>query len=348
MGQKQTQIRTPPSNTSSTLGEFDLIERFFKQRSVDHPNSAIELGIGDDCALINPSNNQQIAISTDMLVEGRHFLLGADPYLLGRKCLAVNLSDLAAMGASPVGFTLAIAMPEVKVDWLESFANGLWDIANEHDCQLIGGDTTAGPLTISITIFGYVPKDQSLGRHKAQVGDDIWISHQVGDARLSLGALRQEWALSAEEFSAVSQRMHNPTPRTELGKNLVGLAHAAIDISDGLLGDLNHILQQSSVSADILIDQVPGSKTLNSKSIELQRLCKLTGGDDYELCFTAPKDKFSQLEDLSSRLGLTLTKIGSIIEQAPTQRLIRLIDNNGQELSSSLSEQYLKSFDHFK
>jgi thiamine-monophosphate kinase len=343
MSQKQTQIRT---SSSSKVGEFDLIERFFKQRSVDHPNPAIALGIGDDCALINPGNHQQVAISTDMLVEGRHFLAGADPYLLGRKCLAVNLSDLAAMGASPVGFTLAIAMPEVKVDWLESFSNGLWEMANEHDCQLIGGDTTAGPLTISITIFGHIPKDQSLSRLKAEVGDDVWVSHQVGDARLSLGAWRQEWALSEEEFSAVSQRMHNPTPRIELGKHLIGIANAAIDISDGLLGDLSHILRQSSVSADILIDQVPGSKILKSKSIELQRLCKLTGGDDYELCFTAPKDRSSQLEALSSRLGLTLTKIGSITKQS--ERLIRLIDGNGQELSSSLSEQYLKSFDHFK
>jgi thiamine-monophosphate kinase len=219
-------------------------------------------------------------------------------------------------------------------------------MANEHDCQLIGGDTTAGPLTISITIFGQVPKDKSLGRNKAQVGDDIWVSHQVGDARLSLGALRQEWALSSEEFSAVSQRMHNPTPRTELGQSLVGIAHAAIDISDGLLGDLSHILRQSSVRADILIDQVPGSKILNGKSIELQRLCKLTGGDDYELCFTAPKNKSSQLEELSASLGLALTKIGSITTQA--ERLIRLIDGHDQELSSSLSEQYLKSFDHFK
>ncbi len=346
MSQKQTQMRTSSSGTSSTPGEFDLIERFFKQRSIDHPNSAIALSIGDDCALINPSNHQQMAISTDMLVEGRHFLVGADPYLLGRKCLAVNLSDLAAMGASPVAFTLAIAMPEVKVDWLESFSNGLWEMANEHDCQLIGGDTTAGPLTISITIFGHIPKDQCLARHKAEVGDDIWVSHQVGDARLSLGALRQEWALSDEEFSAVNKRMHNPSPRTELGKNLLGIANAAIDISDGLLGDLSHILKQSSVSADILIDQVPGSKTLNSKSIELQRLCKLSGGDDYELCFTAPKEKFSQLEALSSRLGLALTKIGSITKQS--ERLVRLIDNGGQELSSSLSEQYLKSFDQFK
>ena len=250
------------------------------------------------------------------------------------------------MGASPLGFTLAIAMSEVKVDWLESFSNGLWDIANEHDCQLIGGDTTAGPLTISITIFGQVSKDKSLSRNKAQVSDDIWISHQVGDARLSLGALRQEWALSTEEFSEVSQRIHNPIPRIELGQHLIGLAHAAIDISDGLLGDLSHILRQSSVSADILIDQVPGSKILNSQSIELQRLCKLTGGDDYELCFTAAKEKSSQIEALSSRLGLKLTKIGSITER--TEKLIRLIDGQGQELSSSLSEQYLKSFDHFK
>ena len=334
------------TSPSGRPGEFDLIERFFKQRAVKHPNSGIALGIGDDCALINPSNHQQIAISTDMLVEGRHFLVGADPYLLGRKCLAVNLSDLAAMGASPIGFTLSIAMPEVKVDWLETFSNGLWDVANEHDCQLIGGDTTAGPLTISITIFGQVSQDKALGRNKAQVGDDIWVSHEVGDARLSLGALRQEWALSIEEFAKVSQRMHNPTPRTELGQHLIGLAHAAIDISDGLLGDLSHILRQSSVSADILIDQVPGSKILNSKSIELQRLCKLTGGDDYELCFTAAKEKSSQIEALASRLGLALTKIGSITER--TEKLIRLIDGQGQELSSSLSEQYLKSFDHFK
>jgi thiamine-monophosphate kinase len=185
-----------------------------------------------------------------------------------------------------------------------------------------------------------------LSRNKAQVGDDIWVSNEVGDARLSLGALRQEWSLSTEEFAAVSQRMHNPTPRTELGQSLVGIAHAAIDISDGLLGDLSHILRQSSVSADILIDQVPGSKSLNGKSIELQRLCQLTGGDDYELCFTAAKEKSAQIEELASRLGLALTKIGSITER--TERLVRLIDGNNQELSSSLSEQYLKSFDHFK
>lgn len=347
MGQKETPHNSSsPSSANGTPGEFDLIERFFKQRSVNRPNPAIALGIGDDCALLNPGHDQQIAISTDMLVEGRHFLVGADPYLLGRKCLAVNLSDLAAMGATPLGFTLAIAMPAVKVDWLECFSNGLWDMANEHDCQLIGGDTTAGPLTISITIFGHLPKDQSLRRSNALVGDDIWVSHEVGDARLSLGALRQEWALSDEELSTVSQRMHNPTPRAKLGQHLIGLAHAAIDISDGLLGDLSHILRQSSVGADILIDQVPGSKTLKNKSIELQRLCQLTGGDDYELCFTAPKEKSSQLEELSSRLGIKLTKIGSI--KPPAEQLIRLIDGFGQELPCPLSEQYLKSFDHFK
>ncbi len=342
------------TNSAKPLGEFDLIERFFKNRANQelkkHPE--VLLGIGDDCALIaqeqsiGSNNLKDLAISTDMLVEGRHFLPNADPYLLGHKCLAVNLSDLAAMGARPLGFTLAIAMPEVKASWLEAFSNGLFDLANQHQCPLIGGDTTAGPLTISITVFGRVSGAAALSRNKAQVGDDIWVSHQVGDARLALGALSLEWPLSADELNAVSPRMHAPTPRVELGQKLLGIAHAAIDISDGLLGDLSHILNQSNVSAEVLIDQVPGSEVLNSKSLELQRLCKLTGGDDYELCFTASPEKSAAINALSTELGLALTKIGKITSSST--QLIALIDGDGHPLPPNLSAQYLKSFDHFK
>jgi thiamine-monophosphate kinase len=342
------------TNSAKPLGEFDLIERFFKNRANQelkkHPE--VLLGIGDDCALIaqeqsiGSNNLKDLAISTDMLVEGRHFLPNADPYLLGHKCLAVNLSDLAAMGARPLGFTLAIAMPEVKASWLEAFSNGLFDLANQHQCPLIGGDTTAGPLTISITVFGRVSGAAALSRNKAQVGDDVWVSHQVGDARLALGALRLEWPLSADELNAVSPRMHAPTPRVELGQKLLGIAHAAIDISDGLLGDLSHILHQSNVSAEVLIDQVPGSEVLNSKSLELQRLCKLTGGDDYELCFTASPENSAAINYLSTELGLALTKIGKITSSSA--QLIALIDGDGHPLPPNLSAQYLKSFDHFK
>ncbi len=342
------------TNSAKPLGEFDLIERFFKNRANQelkkHPE--VLLGIGDDCALIaqeqsiGSNNLKDLAISTDMLVEGRHFLPNADPYLLGHKCLAVNLSDLAAMGARPLGFTLAIAMPEVKASWLEAFSNGLFDLANQHQCPLIGGDTTAGPLTISITVFGRVSGAEALSRNKAQVGDDIWVSHQVGDARLALGALRLEWPLSTEELNAASSRMHAPTPRVELGQKLLGIAHAAIDISDGLLGDMSHILHQSNVSAEVLIDQVPGSAVLNSKSLELQRLCKLTGGDDYELCFTASPENSAAINALSKELDLALTKIGKITSSSA--QLITLIDGDGHPLPPNLSAQYLKSFDHFK
>ncbi len=343
-------------STPNKLGEFDLIEHFFKEGAAQQGlDESVSLGIGDDCALLNLRENNHLAISTDMLVEGRHFLAGSDPHWLGRKCLAVNLSDLAAMGAKPIAFTLAIAMPSVKHEWLSGFSEGLFEIAQEFNCRLIGGDTTAGPLTISITIFGEVPQSKALQRQNAQVGDDVWVSHQVGDARLALGALRHEWSLTEAEMKTVSQRMHNPMPRVELGQALLGVAHSAIDISDGLLGDLSHILRKSNVSADIEIDQVPASEILKSKSIELRRLCSLMGGDDYELCFTAPSESAQQIEKISVQLGIRLTRIGRITSglksntsSGSSTQLIRLIDSDGQELPAELSTRYLKSFDHFK
>jgi len=334
------------ASLNDSLGEFDLIKRFFKRDLP--PNPLVTLGIGDDCALLeNLPSTSNWAISTDMLVEGRHFLAHADPYLLGHKCLAVNLSDLAAMGAKPIGFTLSLALPHANADWLEPFSKGLLSLADEHHCTLIGGDTTAGPLTINITIFGEVPKEKALKRSNAKIGDDIWVSHTVGDARLALGALRQEWALPSEELALVTPRMHAPTPRVALGQHLLGHAHAAIDISDGLLGDLAHILKQSNVSADINIDDVPASETLQSKSVELKRLCTLMGGDDYELCFTAPSSEASYISQVSEKLNLKLTQIGKVTE-ANSNQLIRLIDQEGQQLPPNLASQYLKSFDHFK
>ena len=331
------------------IGEFDLIDHFFKAKQ--NANSGVFLGIGDDCAILNPSldPNYGLAISTDMLVEGRHFLRDANPKLLGHKCLAVNLSDLAAMGAKPLGFTLALAMPEVKPEWLSEFSAGLLNLANQYDCTLIGGDTTAGPLTISITVFGQIDRQKALQRSKAEVGDEIWVSHEVGDARLALGAIRQEWPLSQDAQNLVEKRMHAPTPRVELGLELIGLAHAAIDISDGLLGDLSHILKQSKVGASIDMDRIPVSTTLNTQTAELRRLCALNGGDDYEICFTAPPSNHDAIERISEKLHLKLTPIGKI--RSLTQNsdsLIELVDENGKALSAELAKPYLNSFDHFK
>ena len=328
-----------------SMGEFDLIERFFKQS----PNSVlatsknpwVKLGIGDDCALLG-----DWAISTDMLVEGRHFLPNANPEWLGHKCLAVNLSDLAAMGAKPVAFTLALALPEVREAWLEKFSKGLLSLADQYQCSLIGGDTTAGPLTISITVFGEIDSALALRRSGAKAGDDIWVSHCLGDARLALGYYRNEWSLSKTELANVAPRMHAPTPRVELGMALIGHAHAAIDISDGLLGDLAHILRASHVSADIKIDQVPASSVLANKSVELRRLCTLNGGDDYELCFTAPITERDWIEKASQAMGLNTRRIGKIKEREYS--LMNLFDKDSDVLPSELQNQYLNSFDHFK
>ena len=232
---------------SDPMGEFDLIERFFKTgANAMNPKPGIGLGIGDDCALIYPSSSEEIAITTDMLVEGRHFFAGANPELLGCKALAVNLSDLAAMGATPLGFTLALALPSADPVWLGAFSKGLFSTARQFSCPLIGGDTTAGPLTISITAFGTLPKGKAIRRSGAKPGDDIWVSGELGDARLALAALRHEIELTQDELKEIEHRMHQPIPRVDLGVQLRGIATAALDISDGLLGDLKHILNPVS------------------------------------------------------------------------------------------------------
>ncbi|HAV35180.1 MAG TPA: thiamine-phosphate kinase, partial [Massilia sp.] len=237
------------------LSEFDLIKQYFRR---PRPGRAV-LGIGDDCALLAPAPGMQMAISTDMLVEGRHFFAGADARMLGHKCLAVNLSDLAAMGARPLGFTLALSLPAADPAWLAGFSSGLFALADLHDCELIGGDTTRGPLNICITVFGEVAPGQALRRDAARAGDDIWISGTLGDARLALAGYWNEVALDPETQALAAERMHLPTPRLALGQALARLASppAALDISDGLAGDIKHILAASRVGATLDADALP-------------------------------------------------------------------------------------------
>ena len=325
-----------PSNfgdPADNLSEFGLIRRYFTR-----PTSKATLGVGDDCALLAPRPGHELAISTDMLVAGRHFFPHAEPRALGHKALAVNLSDLAAMGAEPRAFTLAVALPQADAAWLKPFSEGLLALADAFRCELIGGDTTRGPLTLSLTVFGDVPAATALRRDAAGPGDDIWVSGTVGDARLALGALRNEWQLTPEALAQVQPRMDMPTPRVALGLALRGIARAALDVSDGLLGDLGHILAQSRVGATIAVDDVPRSATLAAQSQALQLQCTLAGGDDYELCFTAPADARDAVIAAGKRAGVAVTRIGRIDGETG----LRLIDAKGAPIIFTHG-----SFDHF-
>ena len=312
-----------------------------------HSNPTLKLGIGDDCALIALPAGEEIAITSDMLVEGRHFFVGADAEQLGRKALAVNLSDLAAMGAKPLGFTLSIALPTINEAWLHAFSKGLLEIANQFACPLIGGDTTAGPLTISITAFGSIPSGKAIRRSGAKTGDDVWVSGTLGDARLTLAALRHEISLSASALQQIENRMHQPVPRVELGLRLRDIAYSALDVSDGLLGDLKHILNQSQVSAEIVLAQLPKSLTLQEQEVAIQNQFAACGGDDYELCFTAPENQRTNLLKIRDELHLPLTRIGKITSQKNNAPQICLINTDGSIVSEAQTATLLKSFDHF-
>jgi thiamine-monophosphate kinase len=318
------------------LSEFDLIKQYFDQPLPDDAN--IALGIGDDCALLNPNTGMQIAISSDMLVSGRHFFADADPYFLGHKSLAVNLSDLAAMGAKPLAFTLALSLPEANPAWLAPFSRGLFELAHQHQCRLIGGDTTKGPLNICITIFGELPIGSALKRNAAKVDDDIWVSGQLGDARLALSAYLNEIQLTSHQLNIASQRMHCPSPRIALGLAIRGIAHAALDVSDGLMGDLAHILKASQVGASLMVDQLPIGEILQQQALQTQREMSLAGGDDYELCFTAPVHARELIIAAGIASQTPVTRIGKIEAQSG----LRLLDNNLQALNLKLH-----SFDHF-
>lgn len=307
----------------------------------------VTLGIGDDCALLRPPLGEELAITSDMLVEGRHFFSNANPQLLGHKALVVNLSDLAAMGAKPLGFTLAIALPKSDLIWLEEFSEGLFGAAKQYSCPLIGGDTTAGPLNISITAIGSLPTGKSIRRSGAKVGDEIWVSGTVGDARLALAALRHEIQLSENDYLQVASRMHAPIARVSLGMQLRGIASAALDVSDGLLGDLQHILKQSDVDAEVFLQQIPKSVTLQKQPNEIQNQFAACGGDDYELCFTAPSKHRASISAISTALDLPLTCIGKIVAKENQDPKLRLRDAHGNLLSNSETQIFLQSFDHF-
>jgi thiamine-monophosphate kinase len=319
------------------MGEFELIRRHFARPAA--PGSAVVLGVGDDCALLRPSPEHQLAVSTDMLVEGRHFFADVDPAALGHKSLAVNLSDLAAMGARPLGFTLAVSLPRADEAWLKAFASGLFALADAHACPLVGGDTTRGPLNICITVFGEVRPGQALRRDAAQAGDDLYISGRTGEARLALAQLRGEpWAMQPVNTEARA-RLERPTPRLALGQALAGIAHAALDVSDGLLGDLGHILAASAVGADIELAALPVAPALAALG-EAQRLdCLLAGGDDYELLFTAAPGMRDDVMAAAHASDTPVTRIGRLTERP----LLRLLDADGQPVAQPL----LRGFDHF-
>ena len=327
------------------MGEFELIERYFKR-----PARRAVLGVGDDCALLALPAGAQLAVSSDMLVQGRHFFADVDPRTLGHKALAVNLSDLAACGAEPMGFTLALALPQIDEPWLAAFAQGLFALAEQHGCELIGGDTTRGPLNICISVMGSVPApaghSQALLRSGARPGDDLYVSGHLGDARLALEALRGNIVLPPALLQAARQRLEEPSPRIALGLALRGLASAAMDLSDGLVGDLGHLLQASQVGATLNTEAVlarlaarahrdwPAAGVSPAQALR----CVLSGGDDYELLFTAPPAAREAIHAAAQRSSTPVTCIGHI----DAQHGLRLLDAAGAEMPN-----HFTSFDHF-
>lgn len=326
-------VDSEPIRQLVALGEFGLIARYFKR-----PVCRAEIGVGDDCALLAVPPGEQLAVSTDMLVEGRHFLPTVSPQRLGHKALAVNLSDLAACGATPMAFTLALALPHVDEVFLAGFSQGLLALADTHGCELIGGDTTRGPLTISITVMGRIPSGLALLRSGARAGDDLYVSGTLGDARLALEVFRGQCSLPGEAFDTLRLAMECPTPRVALGQALRGIATSAIDLSDGLLGDLGHVLAASDVGAELAVDTIPRSTVLAGQPLALQRQCTLAGGDDYELLFTAPTARSAAVEQAAMQAGVAVARIGRIT----TVQGVLLRDAGGHAV-----ENIWAGFDHF-
>jgi thiamine-monophosphate kinase len=305
--------------------EFDIIRRYFER-----PAKGAVLGVGDDAALVRPSPGMELAIATDMLLEGRHFRAGADPRALGHKSLAVNLSDMAAMGAAPRWATLGIALPEADEAWLAAFSGGLFALAERFGVDLIGGDTTRGPLNICIAIVGEVPPGQALLRSGAAPGDDVWVSGELGGAAL---------ALEHPDIAPARERLERPEPRIELGIALRGLASAAIDVSDGFAQDLGHILERSGCGARVEYGRLPRAAAFAALGdAALERHCVLSGGDDYELVFTAQPSRRGDIEALSQRLRLPLARAGSIVAGAAE---LAVLDAQGRALTLE------RGFDHF-
>ncbi len=316
------------------ISEFELIRRYFTR-----PAPSAVLGVGDDCALLRPKHGMLLAVTTDMLLAGRHFFADADPEKLGHKALAVNLSDLAAMGADPRWVTLAIGLPAADEKWIAAFAEGFFRLAARWDTELIGGDTTKGPLTICITAIGEVPPDLALRRDAALAGDDVWLSGATGEAALGIAHLQGRVALEGEAREACLARLHTPEPRVELGGRLRGLARSAIDVSDGLLADLGHILEASGIGAEVAWQAIPRAAAIAAcRDQEFARDCVLAGGDDYELVFTAPPFRRAEIEAIGKELGIVLSRIGVCV---PGKAAVSLRDAAGATLPVP------RGFDHF-
>lgn len=334
---------SPPTTLGdpTQVGEFALIARHFQRANASLPD-AVVLGVGDDCALLSPTPGHQLAISSDMLVSGRHFLPDVAPAALGHKALAVNLSDLAAMGARPLGFTLALALPTVDDPWLSELARGLFALADTHACPLVGGDTTRGPLNLCITVFGEVRPGASLRRSAAQVGDDIYVSGELGGACLALQCLQNPTdappGVNQTALDRLRERLERPTPRVALGQALAGVAHAAIDVSDGLAGDLGHVLRASGVGAELALDVLPQPDAVAALPAAQRLRCVLQGGDDYELVFTAPPKARDEVEAAARLSGTPVRRVGQIVAGAG----LHLI--HGQGIRQTFTG---AGFDHF-
>lgn len=316
--------------------EFSLIQQFFTR-----PTAQTDLSVGDDAALISISHGMQLAISADMLVAGTHFFSDCDAFHLGWKSLAVNISDMAAMGAQPKWATLAISLPNIDKDWLSQFSAGFFACAKQFNVDLIGGDTTRGPLTISVQIMGEVPIGKAIKRSGAQLNDDIWVSGQLGSAALALAYLQNKHstiASSADDLAICLQALHAPVPRIDLGLNLRGIATSSIDISDGLLADLGHILKASNCGATLDLAAIPCIELLKTslQNASTQHYI-LAGGDDYELCFTAPKSARDSITSIAKQINCPLSLIGEA--------------HAGNDLNVMYQHQQLniskKGFDHF-
>ena len=288
--------------------EFDLIRRHFTR-----PARSAALGVGDDCALVQAPVGLALAVTTDMLCEGTHFLPGADAELLGHKTLAVNLSDLAAMGADPRWCTLALALPDADEAWIAAFARGFFALADRHGIELIGGDTTRGPRNLCVTAFGTLPKGYALRRDGAQAGDDLWLSGATGEAALALAHLRGGAALADEHRDACLARLHAPEPRVALGRRLRSVATAAVDVSDGLAADVGHVCERSRLAATIELPDVPRAPAIAACADDaLAVACMLAGGDDYELAFTAPPDARHAVLAAGAAAGVAVARIGTM------------------------------------
>ncbi len=321
------------------VSEFALIDRYFRRPPRD---AAVRLGVGDDAAIVAPSPGCELALTVDMLVEGRHFLPGTDAEALGHKTLAVNLSDLAAMGARPRWALLAGALPDADEAWLAAFTRGLFALADRFDVTLIGGDTTRGPRALCVTAIGELPAGTAITRAGARAGDDVYVSGTLGDAMLALAAIDGRIAMADGVLAALRRRLDRPEPRVALGIALRGAASAALDVSDGLTGDLRHILEASGVGATLDLAAIPRSAALadllGGGGRETALACLLAGGDDYELCFTAPASRRDDVARAAGEAGIAVARIGSITVDAG----LRVHDERGVPLRTLPA-----AFDHF-